>query len=233
MKDVPSGSVDMVLCDLPYGTTSCKWDEVISFEPLWKEYWRVCKSNTPVILTASQPFTTKLIASQIENFRYEWIWHKDKPTNFSLANKQPMKYHENICVFYKSQPIYNKQMQERDGGGKNRVKYIVDNSGRKRQDGTESGDEPKFFGDLKNPSSVQYFNTGRRQDSKHPTQKPVALMEYLIKTYTNEGGTVLDNCMGSGTTGVACVNTNRKFIGIEKDPTYFQIAKARIYKADT
>lgn len=218
----------MILCDLPYGTTACKWDSVIPFEPLWEQYWRVAKPNAAIVLTASQPFTTQLISSQIEKFRYEWIWQKDKPNNFALANVQPMKYHENLCVFYNSKPTYNKQMQPREGSGKSRCNYVVDNSKHKSEHMTLEA-PPKFYDkNLKNPSSVQFFSTGRRQDLCHPTQKPVALMEYLIKTYTNEGETVLDNCMGSGTTGVACLRTKRKFIGIEKDEKYFQIAKERI-----
>lgn len=228
MKHIPDGSIDMILCDLPYGTTSCAWDSIIPFEPLWEQYWRIVKSNGAIVLTASQPFTTALISSQMDAFKYCWVWQKDKPTNFALANKQPMKYHEDICVFYNKQPTYNKQMQEREGGGKNRVKYIVDNSKRKLQDGSISGDKPKFFDDLKNPSSVQYFNTGRRQDAFHPTQKPVDLFEYLIKTYTNPGDTVLDNCSGSGTTAVACINTNRNFICIEKDYTYHKKSVNRV-----
>lgn len=230
MRDLPDASVDMILCDLPYGTTACKWDQVIPFEPLWLQYWRICKPNAAVVLTASQPFTSALIMSQIKNFKYEWIWQKDKPSNFALANRQPMKYHENICVFSRAQTIYNKIMQKREGGGGSRVKYAVDNSNRK-SDHISLNEKPKFFGQMKNPSSVQYFNTGRRQDSFHPTQKPAALFEYLIKTYTNQGMTVLDNCMGSGTTGVACVNTGRNFIGMEMDEGYYQIAKDRIYGA--
>lgn len=227
MKRIPDRSVDMVLCDLPYGTTACKWDQVIPFELLWTEYWRVTKPNAAVVLTASQPFTSALIMSQIENFKYEWIWQKDKPSNFALANRQPMKYHENICVFSRAQTIYNKIMQKREGGGESRVKYAVDNSNRK-SDHISLNENPKFFGDMKNPSSVQYFNTGRRQDGFHPTQKPVSLFEYLIKTYTNEGMTVLDNCIGSGTTAIAAINTNRQWIGIERDPEYVEKAKARI-----
>src|SRR5690606_25161785 len=151
MADIPDGSVDMILCDLPYGTTACKWDNVIPFEPLWEHYWRVAKPNAAIVLTASQPFTTALIGSQIKMFKYEWIWKKDKPSNFALANRQPLKYHENICVFYRSQPTYNKQMQAREGSGASRVKYQVDNSNQK-SDHLTLGDKPKMFGELKNPS---------------------------------------------------------------------------------
>ncbi len=232
MADLPDGEIDMVLADLPYGTTACKWDSVIPFEPMWKEYWRIVKSNAAIVLTASQPFTTALISSQMEKFKYCWVWEKDKPTNFALANKQPMKYHEDVCVFYTKQPTYNKQMQERNGSGSQRVKYIVDNSNRKLQGGGTSGDSPKFFSEMKNPSSVQRFNTGRRQDAWHPTQKPVALFEYLIKTYTNKGETVLDNTAGSGTTAIAAINTKRRWVCIERDRDYFDKACERIEKAE-
>ena len=169
--------------------------------------------------------------SNIKDYKYDWIWEKDKPANFALANKQPMKYHENIIIFYSSQPIYNKQLQARDGKGKDRCKYIVDNS-KRQSEHNRIVDSPKYFDpDLKNPKSIQYFSTGRRQDIVHPTQKPIKLLEYMIRTYTLENETILDNCMGSGSTGVACVNTKRNFIGIEKDPEYFKIAEKRIREA--
>lgn len=229
MAGLPDGSVDMVLCDLPYGTTACSWDSIIPFEPLWEQYWRVCKPNAAIVLTASQPFTTALIASQIHKFKYCWVWEKDKPSNFALANRQPMKYHEDVCVFYQKQPTYNKQMQPRDGGGKSRYKYVVDNSSRK-SDHHHIQDSPKYYDpELKNPSSVQYFNTGRRQDITHPTQKPVALFEYLIRTYTNPGETVLDNTAGSGTTAIAAENSGRKWICMERDPTYYESAIGRVW----
>lgn len=230
MKEIPNGSVDMVLCDLPYGTTACAWDSIIPFEALWEQYWRVCKPNAALVLTASQPFTTALIASQMGRFKYTWVWVKDKPSNFALANRQPLKYHEDVCVFYAKQPTYNKIMEPRKGSGKSRIKYVVDNS-KRQSDHLDIKDAPKFYGELRNPSSVQEVSTGRRQDIRHPTQKPVALFEYLIRTYTNERDTVLDNTMGSGTTGVACNNTGRKFIGIERDPGYFEIAQKRIQEA--
>lgn len=228
MKSIPDRSVDLVLTDPPYGTTACKWDSIIPFDEMWKHLKRIIKQNGAIVLTASQPFTSALIMSNVNMFRYEWIWQKDKPNNFALANRMPMKYHENICVFYSKQPIYNKQMEPRTGSGATRTKYIVDNSKHSSEHMSLKA-EPKFYDqNLKNPSSVQYVSTGRRQDLLHPTAKPVALMEYLIKTYTNEGETVLDFTMGSGTTGVACKNLNRKFIGIEKDDKYFEIAKERI-----
>jgi len=229
MKEIPDGVIDMILCDLPYGTTQIKWDSVLPFDKLWSEYFRVSKENAAIVLTCSQPFTSALIMSQIDNFKYELIWEKDKPTNFALANKQPMKYHENICIFYKKQPIYNKQMQEREGGGKSRCKYGVDNTNRISDHSDISEKEIKFYDpNNKNPSSVQYFNTGRRQNLIHPTQKPVALFEYLIKTYTNENELILDNTAGSGTTAIAAINTNRKWVCIEKETEYYDKAIDRI-----
>lgn len=182
------------------------------------------------MFTASQPFTSALVMSQVKRFKYQWVWRKDKPSNFALANKQPLKYHEDVCVFYDKQATYNKQMEPREGGGSSRIAYVVDNS-RRKSDHIELVESPKMYGELRNPSSVQYFSTGRRQDGKHPTQKPVALMEYLIRTYTSENETVLDFTMGSGTTGVAAMNLNRRFIGIERDPSYFAVAEKRIEEA--
>jgi site-specific DNA-methyltransferase (adenine-specific) len=235
MKDIPDKSIDMILCDLPYGTTDCKWDSIIPFEPLWKQYERIIKDNGCIALFSSKLFTGKLMMSNEKLFKYDLVWQKDKPTNFARANKEPMKYHENILIFYKKQPVYNKQMIERTGGGKNRYKTGVNHSNRKMQ-GSEkvySNENDITFYDqnLKNPSMILDFDTGRRQDLVHPTQKPIRLIEWLIKTYTNEGDTVLDNCMGSGTTGVACINLNRNFIGIELDDEYFEIAKQRISEA--
>ena len=219
---IPDKSVDMVLCDLPYGTTACKWDSVIPFAPLWAEYRRITKRNAAIVLTASQPFTTALISSNLKDFRYCWVWDKTKGGNFALAKKQPMKSHEDVCVFYGGQPIYNPQMEVRG-----RV--------RKKGGGTASdnfGIVPTVsYNNTYYPKSIVQFSTGSRVDHYHPTQKPVPLMEYLIRTYTNEGDTVLDNTMGSGTTGVACENTCRRFIGIERDPTYFDVAVCRVSDA--
>ena len=231
MKNIPDHSIDLILADPPYGTTSCAWDSVIPLEPMWEQLKRIIKPNGAIVMTASQPFTTTLIASNMKMFKYCWVWEKDKPTNFALANKQPMKYHEDICVFYKKQPTYNKQMIPRDGSGAKRCKYKVDHSNRKMQgmsldDSLKNGDS-WYSPDLKNPSTILHFNTGRRQSSVHPTQKPVALMEYLIKTYTNEGETVLDFTMGSGTTGIAAANTGRSFIGIELDEKIYSDALFR------
>jgi site-specific DNA-methyltransferase (adenine-specific) len=222
MKDIPDKSVDMILCDLPYGTTACKWDTIIPFEPLWEQYKRIIKDNGAIVLTASQPFTSALVMSNIKMFKYEWIWEKDKGANFASCKKTPMKTHENILVFGGGQ--YYPQMKERP---KNNIRNNKPRINKSSQTGTEwlcensKGNLP-----VKYPESVLNFNACR--EYKHPTQKPVALFEYLIKTYTNEGELVLDNCMGSGTTGVACKNLNRNFIGIELDPEYFKIAEKRI-----
>jgi site-specific DNA-methyltransferase (adenine-specific) len=222
MKAIPDASVDLILCDLPYGTTACKWDSVIPFEPLWAQYRRIAKPNAAIVLTASQPFTTALIASNLKDFRYCWVWEKEQGVNFLMAKKQPMKVHEDVCVFSVGQTLYVPQMTV----GK---PYT---SG-KGDSGDVSGNvkkvQTKNFG-ARYPRSVIRIN---RETGLHPTQKPVALMEYLIRTYTNEGDTVLDNCMGSGTTGVACANTGRKFIGIERDPGYFAIATNRIAEAQS
>ena len=226
MKQIPDGSVDMILCDLPYGTTQNKWDSVIPFDLLWAHYWRVLKPNGAVVLTAQTPFDKVLGCSQIAELKYEWVWRKEAGTGFLNANKAPLKDHENILVFYRKLPTYNPQSH----GGRS---Y----KGRVSSKNLSSSN----YGETTNCSSVVVEYVGRKpktviefsrdRPSVHPTQKPVALMEYLIRTYTNEGDTVLDNTMGSGTTGVACANTGRKFIGIEMDEKYFEIAKDRIDKA--
>ncbi|UVX29533.1 DNA methyltransferase [Klebsiella phage VLCpiS13f] len=221
MKEIPDGSVDLVLCDLPYGTTRNKWDSVIDLQVMWYEYKRVCRGA--IVLTAQTPFDKVLGASNLNMLRYEWIWEKPKATGHLNAKRAPMKAHENILVFYERLPIYNPQKTDGEpykgcgGASKN------DNYG-----GFDAAREGSADGS-RYPRSVQKF----KHETKplHPTAKPVALMEYLIKTYTNEGDTVLDNCMGSGTTGVACMNTGRRFIGIEKDESYFKIAKGRIMKS--
>jgi site-specific DNA-methyltransferase (adenine-specific) len=235
MKDIQNGSVDMILCDLPYGTTACKWDTVIPFEPLWDAYERIIKPNGAIVLTASQPFTSALVMSNLKLFKYEWIWIKTMPSNFATANKMPMKYHENICVFYKALPTYNPQMEERSEAGKKRLKNSSIKSGTKQSNNistniSNNGQRRFYEWDKIKPKSYQLFaslpnNTGER---KHPTQKPTALFEYLIKTYTNEGDLVLDNTAGSGTTAIACLNTNRQFIVIEKEQKYYDIIKKRV-----
>ena len=223
MKEIPDGSVDLILTDPPYGTTACKWDSVIPLEPMWEQLKRIIKPNGAIVLTASQPFTTTLIASNMKMFRYCWVWHKTRPSNFPLAKKQPMKYHEDIVVFGIKSPKYFPVMVK---GEKIRKKgkndgYSGFNKGLEREDYLEK--EYKDF----YPSSIQTFSH-HNGGLLHPTQKPVALLEYLIKTYTNEGETVLDFTMGSGSTGAACKNTGRNFIGIELDPEYFKIAEKRI-----
>lgn len=226
MKEIPDGSVDMVLCDLPYGTTRNKWDAVIPFEPMWEQYWRVLKKGGVVVLTASQPFTSALVMSQPNAFKHEWIWQKNAGSNFGSVRFQPMKEHESVLVFAKSTGYYNPQMQERSEAGKRAIKNPIKSNTKSSPTYGKFNDTVAVIRDeLRFPSSVQKFN---RQRGLHPTQKPVALMEYMIRTYTKEWETVLDNCMGSGTTGVACSNTGRKFIGVEMDEKYFDIAKNRI-----
>lgn len=219
MKGIADKSVDMVLCDLPYGTTARnKWDCIILYEKLWEQYTRVVKDSGAICLFSQLPFDKTLACSNIEMLRYEWIWKKKQGTGHLNAKKMPMKNHENILVFYQKLPTYNPQFtkgkpyQCKSGKGssnyREQVSVVTENDG------------------IRYPLSVIEFKSDKGQ---HPTQKPVALLEYLIKTYTNDGETVLDNCMGSGSTGVACLNTNRRFIGIELDKTYFNIAKERIY----
>lgn len=227
MKLIPDGSVDMVLCDLPYGTTQNKWDCPIDLEKLWPEYWRVCKASAAIVLTAQTPFDKVLGVSQINNLRYEWIWEKSAATGFLNAKKAPLKAHENIMVFYRRLPTYNPEMTA--GHTIKRVNASFASHGENYS--KSSSVRGPYESTQRYPRSVQKFAKDNRMLNQHPTQKPVALMEYLIRTYTNEGMTVLDNCMGSGTTGVACINTGRRFIGIEMDSEYFQVAKARIEAA--
>jgi len=221
MPLIPDKSVQLILADLPYGTTACKWDSILDLNLLWKQYKRIIKDNGAIVLTASQPFTTKLISSNYEMFRYEWIWEKTLFSNFALVKKQPAKLHENILVFYKKQPIYNPQMQEgkpyTDKPRKRTMGIIDDAIGIKKA--IENKGE-------RYPSSVQKYSNGNNS-TKHPTQKPLELMKYLIKTYSNENDMVLDNTMGSGTTCLASKELNRKFIGIEKEPKYYEIACQR------
>lgn len=229
MKDIPGKSIDMILCDLPYGTTACKWDNVIPFAPLWEQYKRVIKQNGAIVLFSVQPFTTKLIYSNLKNYKYNWYWKKNNVTCFALAKHQPMRCVEDICVFYEKQPTYNPQGLVKLDKPKTKHRNSRDDSvygaGNLTKDYTQTyTNYPRHI--------LEYANEAISSKNRlHPTQKPVALLEYLIKTYTNEGETVLDNCMGSGSTGVACANTNRGFIGIELDNNYFKIAKERIAQA--
>jgi site-specific DNA-methyltransferase (adenine-specific) len=219
MPGIPDKSIDMILCDLPYGTTACKWDQVIPFEPLWKEYKRLIKDHGAIVLTASQPFTSMLITSNLKWFRCEWIWQKSNGGGFLNANKYPLKRHENILVFSGSLPLYYPQKTK----GKP-YSCRSSSAGETTQDQTVAGWITDNSGD-RFPTSVLIFSN---ETGLHPTQKPVALFEYLIKTYTNEGDLVLDNCIGSGTTAIAALNTGRHFIGIEKEPKYVEIARRRI-----
>ena len=228
MKRIPDGSVDMILCDLPYGTTACKWDAIIPFEPLWEQYERVIKDNGAIVLTASQPFTTKLINSNIGNFKYSWVWKKSKATNYVQARKRPLKYHEDIVVFAKKQHTYNPQMRKGFKPYKKTQKENYDKDKSVFKDTRAPGSVSVSSGE-RFPSTVIEFSNPNNK-SVHPTQKPVALFEYLIKTYTNEGETVLDNCMGSGTTAIACINTNRNYIGFELDEGYYNASLDRIEK---
>jgi len=232
MAQIPDGSVDMILCDLPYGTTACKWDSVIPFEPLWAHYKRLIKKNGAIVLTASQPFTSALGASNLDWLGYQWYWRKTRATGHLNAKKMPMKDVEDVLVFGRGMPTYNPQ-------GLTPVDLLVANSASDMARGISSDATSVVTGGITRKEYRQTATGYPRQvldiasegNTVHPTQKPVALMEYLIRTYTNEGETVLDNCMGSGTTGVACINTGRNFIGIEKDAGYFAIAKARIEAA--
>lgn len=228
MKDIPDKSIDMILCDLPYGTTACKWDTIIPFEPLWDLYKRIIKSNGAIVLTASQPFTSLLVMSNIKWFKYEWIWKKDNCSNFMMLKKQTGKKHENVLVFYDKQPTYNPQMnigKESHSTGNNIGKI----QGKREYIGIKDFKIREVDKtNLKYPTSIIKFNACGRGLAQHPTQKPVALFEYLIKTYTNENDTVLDNCAGSGTTAIACINTNRKWICIEKDEDYYNKSIDRI-----
>ena len=227
MKDIPDKSIDMILCDLPYGTTACKWDTIIPFEPLWEQYKRIIKDNGAIVLTASQPFTTLLINSNINQYKYSWYWQKERGTGFQFSKYQPLRIIEDVCVFSKNKTTYNPLMIKLDKP----YKHVLP---RKKSDTLgelktmKSGEDIYKLYEYSLPNNLIRFARDKNSDKKHPTQKPVALFEYLIKTYTNEGDLVLDNCMGSGTTGVACKNLNRNFIGIELDPEYFKIAEKRI-----
>lgn len=219
MKHIPDGSVDMVLCDLPYGTTACKWDSVIPFEPLWTQYKRVTKSNAAIVLFGAQPFTSALVMSNAKMFKYQWVWQKQPSGNLN-AHKMPMPEHEDVVVFCPTSTIYNAQgliptLRKRSASDISRTRCY---GAQKR--------EPYVQTASGWPTSILPF--AKDADKLHPTQKPVALCEYLIKTYTNEGATVLDNCAGSGTTGVASIRTGRNAILIEKDADYFTVACKRV-----
>ena len=223
MKDIPDKSIDMILCDLPYGTTACKWDVIIPFEPLWEQYKRVIKDRGAIVLFGSEPFSSYLRMSNIKQYKYDWVWDKKKGGNPLLSKIQPIKVTETISVFHSG--IYYPIMTPRD-----KPKSRGSNKGLLSETTNNAFTEDKTYTEYY-PKNIIEVSIASQVNKLHPTQKPVALLEYLIKTYTLEGETVLDNCMGSGSTGVACVNTNRNFIGIEKDYKYFEIAKSRINDA--
>lgn len=223
MNRIPNGSVDAIICDLPYGTTQSKWDIVIPFEPLWEQYKRVIKDNGAIVLFGSEPFSSHLRLSNIKWYKYDWVWDKVKGTGFLNARKQPMRNHELISVFYKKQCTYNPQKTV----GHERKRTFRSKTLQTEVYGTMNKD---YYYDSteRYPRSIQVFSTDTQNCSLHPNQKTVALLEYLIRTYTNEGEIILDNCIGSGTTAVACINTNRNFIGFEKEREYYNIACRRL-----
>lgn len=226
MKRIPNKSIDMILCDLPYGTTACKWDTIIPFEPLWEQYERVIKDNGAIVLFGSEPFTSTLRMSNLKHYKYDWIWDKvNRYTGYGNCKNAPLRRYETISVFAKQKTTYNPQMAvgkpyKKTGDYSSKI-Y---DTGKIKKTGENRGTRYPY-------NILQFKGDDKKNGFLHPTQKPVALLEYLIKTYTNEGETVLDNTMGSGSTGVACINTHRNFIGMEVDETYFNIAKERIQKS--
>jgi len=226
MKTIEDGSIDMVLTDPPYGTTACKWDSIIPLEPMWEQLKRITKKNGAIVMTASQPFTTTLIASNMKMFKYCWVWEKSQAVGHLNAWRMPMKKTEDICLFYSKQCTYNPELTDKPPEN---VRPVTPRTKRTDCYGDHNLNAHKCPAGKSMPATIIKFNNAQR--NVHPTQKPVALMEYLIKTYTNENETVLDFTMGSGTTGVACANLNRDFVGIEQDDKYFQIAEQRIFDA--
>lgn len=234
LKTIPDGSVDLILTDPPYGTTDCKWDSVIPFEPMWEQLKRIIKPNGAIVLFGSEPFSSALRMSNIKQYKYDWIWEKDKGTNFALSNKQPLRKTENISVFYKKQPFYDSQGEKLDRPYKHTLPISKSDSSKGAGEHNLNSDGSRKYAYYTHSKkhNLLYFPRESQTSSKlHPTQKPITLLEYLIKTYTQEGETVLDFTMGSGSTGVAAKNLNRKFIGIELDEAYFKIAKERIENA--
>ena len=225
MQEIEDKSVDLILCDLPYGTTKCKWDTIIPFEPLWEQYKRIIKDNGAIVLTASQPFTSALVMSNPDMFKYEWIWDKKLSAGFLNAKIQPLNRHESILVFGIGKLKYNPQMEKREkeriNKGTNKVYGIEDSAYGVRK--AIGGNYTHRY-----PTTIQTISNANRAEKQHPTQKPLALCEYFVRSYTNENDLVLDNTMGSGTTCLAAKNLNRQFIGIEKEEKYFNIAKQRL-----
>ena len=226
MQRFPDKSIDMILCDPPYGTTQNKWDSVLPLDEMWRQYERVIKDHGAIVLFSQQPFTSTLVASNPKLFRYEWIWKKPMATGFLNANRMPLKSHENILVFYKSLPTYHPQKWYSKPYGKTVCGRESNNYGDYDLWASESKDGSRFPHDV-----IVFSNCQGKERGRHPTQKPVALLEYLINTYTDRGGIILDNCIGSGSTAVACINTGRDFIGFETDPAYYETALQRIAEA--
>lgn len=222
MESIPDNSIDMILCDLPYGTTKCKWDTILNLDELWEHFNRITKDNAAVCLFSAQPFTSILINSNLKNYRTEWIWEKTAATGFLNAKIQPLRAHENIIVFYRKKPTYNPQITHghiRKTSSRNNINSECYGKAIKKQ---------YYDSTSRYPRDVIVFPSDKQLVNLHPTQKPVSLCEYFIKTYSNENAMILDPTMGSGTTGIACLNTKRQFIGMEKDKKYFDLAKTRI-----
>lgn len=219
---IADGSVDLVLTDIPYGTTQCKWDSVLDLQMMWAHLYRIAKPSAAIILFSAQPFTSVLVASNLRDWRTEWVWEKGNATGFLNAKKQPLRAHENIEVFYRRQPTYNPQMTDGHERKTSKRKSVNSECYGKALNLTEYDSTKRY------PRDVQFFSSDKQKGNFHPTQKPVSLMRYLIETYSNAGETVLDFTMGSGTTGVACMDVNRNFIGIEKDKEIYQVACARM-----
>ena len=242
MKTIQDKSIDAIITDPPYGTTACKWDSVIPFVPMWEQLNRIIKPNGAIVLFGSEPFSSALRMSNIKNYKYDWVWEKSMPSGMATSSFMPMKYHEIISIFVnKGKPTYNKIMTERSDTGKARLKNsgrILNGSNHKSEHINKNkiaGTYSEYNKTKVNPKTILKFSSvsnAPKGNKQHPTQKPISLMEYLIKTYTNENETVLDFTMGSGSTGVACVNTKRNFIGIELDDKYFEIAEQRIKEAE-
>lgn len=222
MPNLPDQSIDLILTDLPYGTTQCAWDVIIPLDQMWEQYSRIIKPNGAILLTSMQPFTSLLVASNLQMFKYEWIWEKGNATGFLNAKKQPLRAHESVLVFYKKQPTYNPQMIHGQPRRTAKRKTVTSECYGKSISLTEYDSTSRY------PRSVQFFSSDKQSANYHPTQKPIDLMTYLIETYTNIGDVVLDSCMGSGTTGVSAITSGRQFVGIEKDQKHFEVAAERI-----